>query len=154
MKFKTLFQKHRYNRRTYSLARTYWVRLFRKDYPDLEQRIVFRREYPNGDLRMDGDPIIGVYFPEIRKAVRIIQSSYDRGAITNTIDIMACIDRMRVEGNFVQVLTIDLEMSNYTVEIVKSLLLPAWLANDYSESRMQAAIQIANTCWSKLNTIS
>lgn len=121
----------------YSLNAHYWSRLLQRVTSAKKMAIqenVLTTSFNNGHRFFDGNPIFDALIDN-RKAIRIIQEQ----ANSSELNINAWIEETEVDGQKVNELVINLELTSESKEIAKKLI-EYWLVDDYSKQKMNLYI--------------
>ena len=130
----TLYNGFLENRRIYNLVEASWRKYF--DHISNKNQLHYKT-YINNKSRQgklyDGNPIFSAYFPEVNRAVRIIQVASEN----NSIDISAWLDKIDLQKDQVlDELVIDLALSREAKEIAKDLI-EKWVIEKLSSKNWQ-----------------
>lgn len=123
------------DRRVYSLAKARWKRFF--------GQLLTPRQYTFhsflNEKRMDGNPLLSAYIPEVDRAVRIIQA--DPADAITAPDIKAWIDEavLPERTDKVYELVIDLVLT-MEAEQLGQRLIEEWVVNGLSREDMEGVI--------------
>ena len=117
------------NKRVYNLNQAYWRRLLTdliKD-TDLSFQPYLNPTGANGNKEYDGNPIFNAYFPDLDKAIRIIQDTPEEG----TVDLSTWMDQIELEEGQPPVpeLVIAVTLSRETSEKAQELM-RQWIITD------------------------
>lgn len=123
----------------YAKAKKYWEDLLEELFPPSriksERRLTYH--YINGEEILDGNPITDRYFESLKKTIRIIQNEVSDSGLS--LDVWT--ERKEIDEDLkVSELTVTLELSEESAEIVKDLL-KKWIIEDYSIDRIERYIE-------------
>ncbi len=134
-----LFPDFLENKNVYSLNVEHWSRLLHS-ITDAKGMLVkehtFTTTFTNGNYFLDGNPIFEAIIDNYR-AVRIIQQAPE----SDELNISAWIDQREVNGQLIDELVIDLELTEESQSIVRNFFL-CWLVFRFSLQEMIKIIDI------------
>jgi hypothetical protein len=134
-----LFSDFLENKKVFNLAEAYWRRMVTAI---AQERGCSFRPYLNhldaaGRKEYDANPIFEAFFPELNKAVRIIQDRPEQGKL----DLSGWLDQLELEESHPPTpeLVLALALSRETAEAARQLL-RCWIVDDCSPAEMKKAI--------------
>lgn len=127
------------SKRIYNLAQAWWGRLLTDLVAErkLEFRPYLNPQPASGRKEYDGNPICNAYFPNLDKAVRIIQEAPEE----EPASLSAWLDTVEIHksGSETPELVIALELSRATADRARALL-RLWLVEDVGMEGMATVI--------------